>query len=179
MEPRYSIKEEKGAFFIYPPFGEEWVAACIDKEEAEKLCAEKNKKMQAEAHYTAVFRDENGKPRECKLLIETINLADVKAFEQPQEKQEKPKKKSIPRVLRPTVTLPEKDWQLIVRCVRHVVFERAEDMASCCDRGDARLLAKRAAKINKIFRLVDHIEGEINRFCAQYRDVVDIEDVPF
>lgn len=178
MEPRYSIKEEKGAFFIYPPFGEEWVAACIDKEEAEKLCAEKNKKMQAEAHYTAVFRDENGKPRECKLLIETINLADVKAFEQPQEKQEKPKKKSIPRVLRPTVTLSEQDWasvHSILRIQGRTDIANAEAMLGHTDPYPAIDKIKRG--LHDI-RLAEYIKAQVESYCDAIR-TPDDEDTPF
>lgn len=176
MEPRYIIKEENGAFFIYPPYGKEWVAACKEKEEAEKLCAEKNKKLEAESPYTAVFRTATGEPRECKLYIETINLADVEVFKP--EQQEKPKKKRIPRVLRPTVTLSEQDWasvHSILRIQGRTDIANAEKMLGFTNPYPALDKIKRG--LHDI-RLAEHIKAQVDAYCNAIRNPED-DDTTF
>lgn len=175
MEPKYYTKEQDGIFYIYPPNGTDWVAASRDKKEAEEMCAEKNKKLQTETLHTAVFHTINGAPRECKLHIKEINFADVEEYE-PQ--QEKPKKKRVPKVLRPTVTLPEKEWEIVCeelkKQAKHYMYRAGE---SCITAG-AEYTLRRMRAANQLLRLAEYMRNQAKNYCESIRGVEDDES-PF
>lgn len=160
MEPRYYIKEKYGIFYIYPPIGTEWVAASRVKEEAESMLKEKNEALHTE--YMAAIR-----------------IVPAEEFMAEDETEpEKPKRKRIPRVLRPTVTLSEEEWATvhsIIRINARTDIANAEKMLGWVDPNPAMDKIKRGMHA---LRLAEYIKAQADAYCNAIRNPAD-EDEPF
>lgn len=94
------------------------------------------------------------------------------------EHLEKPKKKRIPRVLRPTVTLPEQEWAAVHSVLRiqgRTDITNAADMLGYLDPNPAIDKIKRG--LHDI-RLAEHIKAQVDAYCDAIRNPTD-EDEPF
>lgn len=152
MEPIYYIIQSDGIFYIYPPSGGEWVAASREKEEAERMQAEKNAALAGSKDLDAEVVDDEA--------TQTTEQA-------------KPKKKRIPRVLRPTVTLSEQDWAAVHSVLRiqgRTDIANAEAMLGRTDPNPAIDRIKRG--LHDI-RLAEHIKAQVDAYCEAIRNQKD------
>lgn len=212
MKPRYYIIQREGIFYIYPPSGGEWVAASREKEEAERMQAEKNAALAGSKVLDAeVVEDEAPEEQQeielkisltakqaqkfyeiTRALIEAAKhggivpgdfvghlrkLAYIMLTASP-EKHAKPQRKRIPRILRPTVTLPEQDWAAVHSVLRiqgRTDVANAEEMLGRTNPYPALDRIKRGLYD---IRLAEHIKAQVDAYCKAIRDPQD-DDCPF
>lgn len=175
MEPRYYIKEQDGIFYIYPPSGGDWVAASREKEEAESMLKEKNEALETDRkQFSSLYV--NGEPITLKNI--TFKVVPVNYIAEDKPEQPKPKRKRIPRVLRPTVTLSEQDWAAVHSVLRiqgRTDIANAEAMLGRTDPNPAIDRIKRG--LHDI-RLAEHIKAQADAYCDAIRNPED-DDTTF
>lgn len=171
MEPRYYIKEQDGIFYIYPPSGGDWVAASREKEEAESMLKEKNEALETDRkQFSSPYV--NGEPITLKNI--TLKVVPVNYIAEDKPEQPKPKKKSIPRVLRPSITLPEGDWCTVFAAV-YAHAKNKLNLLAAEGAPDTEYLLGELEEIKKLVRLSDYMKREVKFSCDAIRYPLDEE----
>jgi hypothetical protein len=155
MKTRYYISRDEAYFFVNRPDG---TVVCVQytASAAQNICDELNKALDSMP----------ANPYRWKYSVQ----------EQP-EKQEKPKKKRIPRVLRPTITLPEGDWCTVFAAVYASAKNKLNQLAAE-GAPDTEYLLGELEEIKKLVRLSDYIKREVKFSCDAIRNPLD-EETPF
>lgn len=170
MEPIYYIIQSDGIFYIYPPSGGEWVAASHEKEEAERMQKEKNEALKTDRkQFSSPYV--NGEP----IPLNNITLKEVPMnYVMGEDETEKPKKKSIPRVLRPTISLPEGDWCTVFAAV-YAHAKNKLNLLAAEGAPDTEYLLGELEEIKKLVRLSDYMKREVKFSCDAIRYPLDEE----
>ncbi|MBO7738811.1 MAG: hypothetical protein J6S18_00425 [Oscillospiraceae bacterium] len=152
MKTRYYTSREEALFFVNRPDG---TVVCVQytASGAQNICDELNK------------------------ALHMFPATETYSVQEEAEHQEKPKKKRIPRVLRPTITMPEGDWCTVFAAVYAHAKNKLNQLAAE-GAPDTEYLLGELEEIKKLVRVSDYIKREVKFSCDAIRNPID-EETPF